>query len=210
MSGFRWWVAVIVLLLAAAIEYSLPSAESPGPHPSLQNLPAALADWSAQDVPIDSHLVTVSRVDSYLNRLYHREPADDIGVYIGYYKSQRAGDSVHSPKNCLPGAGWQPIHSSRISLPLRPGALDEVNLYIVENEHQRFVVLYWYQSHGRIIASEYLAKFYTIRDAMLLHRTDSALVRITVPVEGDEASATQSAIAFATLIAPKLDVVIPR
>jgi EpsI family protein len=117
---------------------------------------------------------------------------------------------VHSPKNCLPGAGWQPIHSSRISLPLRPGALDEVNLYIVENEHQRFVVLYWYQSHGRIIASEYLAKFYTIRDAMLLHRTDSALVRITVPVEGDEASATQSAIAFATLIAPKLDVVIPR
>jgi EpsI family protein len=210
MSGFRWWVAAIVLLLGAAIEYTLPSSESPGPNPSLQNLPATIDNWSALDIPIEPRLVAFSRVDGYLNRLYHHEPADDIGIYIGYYKSQRAGDSVHSPKNCLPGSGWQPIRSSRIMLPLRPGALDEVNLYIVENEHQRFVVLYWYQSHGRIIASEYRAKFYTIRDAMLLHRTDSALVRITVPVEGDEARATQSAIAFATLIAPQLDAVIPR
>jgi len=102
------------------------------------------------------------------------------------------------------------VLSSRIKLPLRPGPGDEVNLYTVENEHQRYVVLYWYQSHGRIIASEYRAKFYTMQDAILLHRTDSALVRITVPAEGDEARATQSAIAFATLIAPGLDEVIPR
>ena len=211
MSGSRWWAAVILLLAAAVTEYALPRTEAAVPRPPLLNLPLAIDGWTAQDVPIEARLVTVSAVDNYLNRVYHRAPADEVGVYIGYYKSQRAGDSVHSPKNCLPGAGWQPVSSSRITLPLLPlGAPAEVNLYTVENEHERFVVLYWYQSHGRIVASEYVAKYYTIRDAILLHRTDAALVRITVPATDDEARARQSAIAFAVLIAPKLEEVIPR
>jgi EpsI family protein len=211
MSASRWWAAVVLLLAAAVTEYALPRAETTVGHPQLQNLPSAIADWTAVDIPIDARLVNFSRVDNYLNRAYHRAPADEVGVYIGYYKSQRAGDSVHSPKNCLPGAGWQPVYSSRIMLPLLPqGRPAEVNLYTVENEHERLVVLYWYQTHGRIVASEYAAKYYTVRDAILLHRTDSALVRITVPASGDEARARQSAIAFAILIAPKLEEVIPR
>lgn len=209
MSGSRWWAALIVLLAAAVIEYALPASESAAPQAALQNLPVAMAGWTAEDIGIDPRLVAASHVDAYLNRVY-RQAGDEVGLYVGYYKSQRAGDSVHSPKNCLPGAGWQPVQSSRIMLPLQDGKPAEVNLYIVENEHQRFVVLYWYQSHGRIIASEYRAKFYTIHDAVLLRRTDSALVRITVPAVGDEARASQSAFAFATLIAPKLEEVIPR
>jgi EpsI family protein len=209
MSGYRWWVAVVVLL-AAAVECAVPRAERPTPPALLQQLPANFAGWTSEDIAIEPRLVAASRVDSYLNRVYRRAPADEVGVYVGYYKSQRAGDSVHSPKNCLPGAGWQPVKSSRITLPLHGGQPSEVNLYIVENERQRYVVLYWYQSHGSMIASEYLAKFRTIRDAIVLRRTDSALVRITVPATGDEARATQSAIDFATLIAPSLDEVIPR
>jgi EpsI family protein len=210
MSASRWWAALIILLAAAVTEYALPRTETSVPRPPLQNLPLTIAGWTAQEIPIDAHLVAASSVDGYLNRVYRRAPADEVGVYIGYYKSQRAGDSVHSPKNCLPGAGWQPVYSSRIMLPLQQGLPAEVNLYTVENEHERFVVLYWYQSHGRVIASEYLAKYYTIRDAILLHRTDAALVRIMVPATDDEARARQSAIAFAILIAPKLDEVIPR
>jgi EpsI family protein len=154
--------------------------------------------------------VAASSVDAYLNRIYRDDSGNEVGVYVGYYKNQRAGDSVHSPKNCFPGSGWQAVYSSRIALPLQRSGKSEVNLYIVENEQQRFVVLYWYQSHGRIIASEYRAKYFTVRDAILLHRTDSALVRITVPAAGDEARARRSAIAFATQIAPQLDAVIPR
>jgi len=206
----RWWAALIILLAAAVTEYALPRTEVAVPHPPLQNLPLAIGGWTAEDIPIDAHLVAASRVDSYLNRVYRQGPAGEVGLYIGYYKSQRAGDSVHSPKNCLPGAGWQPVHSSRIMLPLQPGLPAAVNLYTVENEHERFVVLYWYESHGRMIASEFFAKYYTIRDAMLLHRTDATLVRIMVPATDDEARARQSAIAFAILIAPRLDEVIPR
>jgi len=210
MKGSRWWAVLLILLLAAAIEYALPRAEVSVPRKPLLNLPETIAGWNAEDIGIEPRLVAASHVDDYLNRLYRQGPENEAGLYIGYYKSQRAGDSVHSPKNCLPGAGWMPISSSRIKLPLQHGELADVNLYTVENEGQRIVVLYWYQSHGRIIASEYAAKLYTIRDAILLHRTDSALVRVTVPVAGDEMRARQSAAAFAVMIAPKLDEVIPR
>lgn len=209
MSGYRWWLAIVVLLAAAFVS-TVPRAEAPIAPAQLQNLPTSIAGWTAEDVPIEPRLVAAAKVDSYLNRIYHRESGEGIGLYVGYFKSQRAGDSVHSPKNCLPGAGWQAVRSSRIAFTMRQSFSPEANLYIVENEQQRYVVLYWYQSHGNVIASEYRAKFQTMHDAIVLHRTDSALVRITVPVAGDETRAIQSAVAFASLIAPRLDEVLPR
>lgn len=214
MTGPRYWT-VIVLLLAGALAAALPRAQAPVAPPQLQLLPQEISGWSSEDVPIEPRLVEASKVDAYLSRVYRHAPLDDtgrpaeLGVYVGFYGTQRAGDSVHSPKNCLPGAGWQPVHAARIALPLASGAA-MANLYVVENERQRFIVLYWYQSHGRIIASEYRAKLYTLRDALVLGRTDSTLVRITVPVSTDEAAATRTAMTFATLLAPRLEQVLPR
>jgi EpsI family protein len=214
VTGPRYWT-VIVLLLAGALAAALPRAQAPVAPPQLQLLPQEISGWSSEDVPIEPRLVEASKVDAYLSRVYRHAPLDDtgrpaeLGVYVGFYGTQRAGDSVHSPKNCLPGAGWQPVHAARIALPLASGAA-MANLYVVENERQRFIVLYWYQSHGRIIASEYRAKLYTLRDALVLGRTDSTLVRITVPVSTDEAAATRTAMTFATLLAPRLEQVLPR
>ncbi len=210
MKDIRWLVAIVVLLIAAAVNYNLPHGESSLPRAPLNSIPLSIAGWAAQDLPIDPHLVTVSHVDEYVNRIYRGPLAQEAELYVGFYQSQRAGDSIHSPKNCLPGAGWRPVHASQLTLPLMHGSSAKVNLYIVENDGQNFVVLYWYQSHGRIIASEYQAKVYTIRDAILLNRTDSALVRITVPVTGGEERALQTATAFATLISPQLGEVMPR
>ena len=217
MSGARYWT-VILLLLAGALGAALPRAQAPVAPPQLQRLPQEIDGWTSEEIPIEPRLVEASKVDAYLSRVYRHAPApmlnnDDrpgeLGVYVGFYGTQRAGDSVHSPKNCLPGAGWQPVRAARIALPLAGGAA-LANLYVVENERQRFIVLYWYQSHGRIIASEYRAKLYTLRDALVLGRTDSTLVRITVPVAGDEAAATRTAVTFATLFAPLLEQVLPR
>jgi EpsI family protein len=210
LKDIRWWAAIAILLIAAAVNYRLPHGESSLPRSPLDTISRSVSGWEAQDIPIEPHLITVSHVDEYVNRIYRGPSAQEVGLYVGFYKSQRAGDSVHSPKNCLPGAGWQPVHASQLTLPLMRGYPEKVNLYIVEHDGQRFVVLYWYQSHGRIIASEYRAKIYTIRDAILLNRTDSALIRITVPVTDGEALALQTATAFATLISPTLDEIIPR
>ncbi|HEY1731664.1 MAG TPA: EpsI family protein, partial [Terriglobales bacterium] len=123
----------------------------------------------------------------------------------------RTGATIHSPKNCLPGAGWNPAESSIYMLPLNDGRKVPINLYLIRKGLESEVVLYWYQAHGRIIASEYWGKFYLVYDALRLNRTDAALVRITVPVQhGDEASAQERALSFAKQITGDLDQIIPR
>lgn len=208
LNGARWWTAILLLLAAACITL-VPRPEAVLPPPRLDQVPAVFNGMQAEDVPIEPRLLKASSVDSYLNRVY-RGPSGEAGLYVGYYSSQRAGDSVHSPKNCLPGGGWQAVRAGRIALPLPGGSHPEVNLYLVENAGERIVVLYWYQSHGEIAASEYAAKWHTMQDAILHRRSDSALVRISVPVTGGEAAATAQALAFARSIAPYLEEALPH
>ncbi len=209
MSGSRWWLAILVLLGAALVTY-LPRPEAAIAPARLQEIASSMDGWNSEDLPIDPRMVAVASVDSFLNRAYRRDSGEELGLYVGYYRGQRAGDAVHSPKNCLPGAGWQPVRSARIALALPSDPSADVNLYIVENESQRYVVLYWYQARGAVIASEYRAKFQTLHDAIVLRRTDCALVRITVPITTSEAQSTQTAMNFAALIAPQLEQALPR
>ena len=48
-----------------------------------------------------------------------------------------------------------------------------MNRYVIQKGVDRQLVLYWYQSHGRVVANEYWSKFYLIRDAVRLNRTDA-------------------------------------
>ena len=206
MSATRWWAALILLLAAAVTEYALPRTESWAPHPPLQNLPLAFADWRAQDIPIDAHLVAASRADDYLNRLYRQAPGNEVGLYIGYYKSQRAGDSVHSPKNCLPGSGWEPVDVSISSLRV-PGsdAPLPVNRYVVQHGDEKSVTFYWYQSPRRVIATEYAAKFWLVADSIRYRRSDTSLVRVIVPVQDNNvAAASDTGEAFIRALYPQL------
>src|SRR5208283_5017648 len=135
----------------------------------------------------------------------------ELGLYIGYFRTQRTGATIHSPKNCIPGAGWQPMVSQIYELTLDDGRKVPVNLYVIRKDLEQQIVLYWYQSHGRVVASEYWGKFYLVYDALRLNRTDAALVRITVPVRnGDTDAAREQAIAFARQVAVDVEQIIPR
>jgi EpsI family protein len=120
---------------------------------------------------------------------------------------------MHSPLNCLPGAGWTPVRSDRIALAPSGGAAPQdsvrINRYVIEKGLDRQVVLYWYQSHGRVIASEYWGKIYLVLDALRLNRTDGALVRIMAPVLTSEAEAERDALEFARTLAPLLGRYLP-
>jgi EpsI family protein len=167
--------------------------------------------WLGRDDLLEAQIVSVLGVSDYVNRSYVNLGGEPVGLYVGYYQSQRSGETIHSPKNCLPGAGWNPAQSSVYMLPLDDGRKVPINLYVIRKGLESEVVLYWYQSHGRIIASEYWGKFYLVYDALRLNRTDAALVRITVPVQnGDEATAQERALSFAKQISGDLDQVIPR
>jgi EpsI family protein len=129
--------------------------------------------------------------DDYILRAYGNGEGRRTDLFVAYYKSMGAGQGPHSPKNCLPGSGWEPIESGRVRLGAdAQGRPLWANRYVVEKDGQQALVLYWFQEHGRTIANEYVRLFYFTWDAFRSRRRDGALVRITVPMRGeDEGSA---------------------
>ena len=166
----------------------------------LSELPSQLGVWTlAQDSQVEPEVMEVLKADDVLSRIY-ADPAGRRGVslFVAYFKSQRTGQTAHSPKNCLPGAGWTPSESDVIAIPI-PGRAEPiaVNRYVVAKGDEKSVVLYWYQSRDRVVASEYRAKFYLVADAIRYNHTDTAMVRVIVPVSGnDTATATATAEEF--------------
>ena len=178
-------VLCVTLLLGVAFIASASRTETVPARESLRNLPLIIDDWRGRDeADFDQRILDVLGVDEYVNRRYF-SAAGPVGLYVGFYESQRQGDTIHSPMNCLPGAGWEPISSDSIEIPVMSQGAPRtisVNYYLIEKGLDRHVVLYWYQSHGRVIASEYRSKIFMVYDAMRLNRTDAALVRVVSPI----------------------------
>lgn len=155
--------------------------------------PMQLDDWRGrQQAAFDDKTLAILGVSDYLTRSYFR-PEAAAGLYVGYWASQRQGDTIHSPLNCLPGSGWEPLSKREmdVAVPDQIGGTRSrrvvVNRYVVEKGLDRQLVLYWYQSHGRVVASEYVSKMYLVTDAIRLRRTDAAIVRVMVPVKPGDA-----------------------
>ncbi len=161
----------------------------------LSTFPASIGAWSqAQEYTMDKATLDVLRADEVLSRAYVDSNARAaVTMFVAYFKSQRTGQAPHSPKNCLPGSGWVPSESSIVPIDI-PGRAEpiRVNHYIVQKGDDRSVVLYWYQTANRVVASEYLAKIYLVADAIRYNRTDTALVRVVVPAGQDAAAATET------------------
>jgi EpsI family protein len=175
----------------------------------LDEMPVALASWrSAGDIVIDRSTRDVLRADDYLNRRYisGRTSAD---LFIAYYASQRQGDTMHSPMNCLPASGWQPLATGRIQIPVSGYAPIASNRYVIQKGLDQQLVLYWYQSHGRTIASEYASKVYLVLDSLRLRRSDAALVRVVVPIAADMTQVESAATDIIRAVFPILGDYIP-
>lgn len=180
----------------------------------LSLFPTQVADWSGSDLPdLSKGEKRTLAADSYLLREYKDQAMDaQVTLFVAYYSSQRSGDALHSPKNCLPGAGWEPVSSGvvRISNPGAPRTSFEVNRYIIEKDGVRQDVLYWYQGHGRMFASEYMGKIYLAWDGITKGRTDGALVRITSGHALGGGRPFQGIMAFADDVVPVLQRFLPN
>jgi EpsI family protein len=211
-------IVLFVTFLAAAGMVARQNRPEPAPvRSTFGQFPTRIQQWSGQQLPpLDGKILAVLGVDDYLNRIYLRPDRAGVGLYVGYYSSQRQGDSIHSPMNCLPGAGWEPLSRSFITIPVTMlGSTTEVdaNRYVIQKGLDRQLVLYWYQSHGRTVASEYWSKFFLVRDAVRLNRTDAALVRVIAPInpnaENAEMTAEGQAYDFVKAMFPLLPAYLP-
>jgi EpsI family protein len=209
----KFIIVIVVLLLGAALNDYLYKPDITLPRRSLSELPKALGDWTMiSEQQIDDKAMKILQVDDYLFRTYRNSKGEVMGLYIGYFKSQREGKGIHSPRQCLPGAGWAPLDiciyrmspSDYESVPFR------VNKFVMGKGLERQLYLFWYQGRGRMYASEYWNKIYLILDALTRKRTDGALVRVNSSVVGnpDESLIKQSE--FIRLFYPLLKEYIPE
>ena len=180
-------LAAIALLVAAGLLVQARGSLEVVPQPApLGALPTVLGAWHGVDVGIDPEVSEILGTGEFLSRVYRQPARPYIDLFIAYFPSQRAGDTIHVPKNCLPGSGWTPIESSRTRLPLAGTAPIDANRYVIAKGKERDLVLYWYQAHGRTVASEYWAKYYLVADSIRLRRSDGALVRLVTPMLPNE------------------------
>ena len=210
-SLIRLRITAAVLLGAFVLMHTVSHGESTVARQSLRELPYTLVDWTGEDRPLQERIVQAVSVTDYTNRIYFEAgAAAPVQLYIGYYASQRTGDTIHSPKNCLPGAGWEPIRSEIAKISLPSGRQILVNEYVIRRDQNKQMVFYWYQGRGRVIASEYAGKFWMVADAISRNRTDGALVRLVTPLNDGEEKARARLVIFTQILSPYLDELIPK
>jgi len=170
------------------------------PSEPLRAFPLHIGPWAGrQAATLDERVVRVLGADDYLSRVYTAGTAGTtapVDLFIGFYGSQRTGAVIHSPLNCLPGAGWQPVSRRRLQMNVagRQGISRrvEVNEVMVQQGEERQLAIYWYQERGRVVASEYTSRALMVLDAIRSGRTDGALVRVMTPA-GIDASQDDAA-----------------
>jgi EpsI family protein len=185
LKGRHAKILTLLLLVQGTLFYAVAfRAELTPPIAPLSLFPFDIHGWHCiQEIPLEPEIQDLLKADDTLNRIYsNTDRTKTVSLFIGYFKTQRYGQAPHSPKNCLPGSGWEPVETGKISIPVPDWKGPIVaNKYVVAHGDERDVVLYWYQSHNRVIANEYTARFYLVLDAIRYRRSDTAIVRVIVP-----------------------------
>jgi EpsI family protein len=174
--------------------------------------PKQIGKWVGVEEYFDTRVYDILGVDDSILSNYHSSDGRQVQLYIGFYRSQRESDLIHSPKNCMPGAGWNIIRTSLEELIIpnhNPDRIKVIKL-LLKKADQKQVVLYWFQSRGRFIASEYKQKIYLVIDSIVKHRTDGSFVRLIAPVDNNNEEETLETLKdFAKLLIPILHDYLP-
>jgi exosortase D (VPLPA-CTERM-specific) len=182
--------------------------ESPPPRMSFVDFPMQLNRWHGVPFALEKQYIDTLRFDDYVLADYRSDNERPVNFYAAYYRSQKKGQSAHSPQSCLPGGGWEISFLQRVTLPLTPTPVRplHVNRALIQKDDQKQIILYWFKQRDRILTDEYLVKLYLFWDAFSRGRTDGALVRIASLVgPGEtEAAVDRRLFDFAALVEAQL------
>ncbi len=197
-----------MLLTAAYLHFGIKNKDVP-PLKPLSSFPVQIGEWTGKVSHFDKKIYEILGVDDSFLCNYRNENNQTLQLYIGYYRSQREGDLIHSPKNCMPGAGWNIISSSIVTIDVPSQGPKKVIEMALNKANEKMIMLYWFQSRGRTISSEYWQKIYLVTDSIFKHRTDGSFVRLTAPVLKNEKETKRHLINFAKVLFPILEEYIP-
>jgi exosortase D (VPLPA-CTERM-specific) len=182
--------AVAVILATPPLVDRLGKVEPVTLQQPLSNFPLQLDNWMGTRSSMDPEMWQQVGGQDYVIINYQRAADSPINFYVAYYEYQRkAGDFIHSPRLCLPGAGW--FIESNVTREItaepdggrpEPTSRLKLNELVIEKGGVRQLTYFWYQGRGRNFTSEYAAKFYMVWDGIWKRRTDGALVRLVAPL----------------------------
>jgi exosortase D (VPLPA-CTERM-specific) len=177
-------VAAVVVAVGATAEFTIPDRpEIPPARAEFAEFPARIGQWVGSRDKLEQVYLDALRLDDYLLMNYRDSGGLPINLYVAYYQSQRNGLSVHSPRRCLPGGGWEIRKFEQFSLPAADGRRSwPVNRVLIQQGNQKQLVYYWFMERGRRLTNEYVVRWYLFWDALTRNRTDGALVRLVVPI----------------------------
>ena len=220
MRAPQFWTLILCLFATVLVIHARGDVDRVPPSAPLAEMPTTFGPWMSQDVAISSEALEILGKGDFLNRIYTQGSSAATGIaavrpvqlFIAYFATQRSGQSIHSPQNCLPGSGWTFLHSGTTTFTDSTGKPYRVGDYVISNGRDKQEVLYWYQSHGRSIANDYAAKFLMLADAIRYGRTDAALVRVITDVPSNQSAevAHERLIGFAKNVTPLLPAYVPN
>jgi EpsI family protein len=193
----RMLVVGAMLMLSAWAVRAVGHGEPVELRQPFSQFPDRLDTWQGENLRFSARIEDKLGVTDYVSKVYRAGSNRSAHLYVGFYSSQRHGEMIHSPKNCLPGNGWYIAKRDTAIVNVSPYLPFTVNSYIVENGIDRQLVLYWYQqSGGRIVTNEYLGRVHLVFDSLTKNRSDAALIRVSVPLGEDSATAVRTALDF--------------
>jgi EpsI family protein len=200
------------LLVGALLVLQLRSSGEAVPiRKPLDAFPSSIGAWQGREgMILEPDILGVLKSTDYVMRQYRDAEGQTLWLFIAYWDSQRKGAQPHSPRNCLPGAGWEPLEAGQVAISLpAPQAPIRVNRYLIQKDRDQQVVFYWYQSQGKAIAGEVAARVQMVESSIMRHRTDGALVRVSGPVRESERETTDDLVRYIQAMYPLLGQYLP-
>jgi exosortase D (VPLPA-CTERM-specific) len=178
-------VAVMLLVSTLVFSQTVEFKEKIPAKKSLDQFPLELANWSAEDRQfLEDKFLKVLNLSEYIMANYINNGGKEVNFYMAYYESQSRGKSIHSPETCVPGSGWHFDKTSTVSITTKAGNSDKIKVRraVIRYGSSKQIVYFWFSQRGRILTNSYQLKFYNFWDALILQRTDGALIRLITPL----------------------------
>ena len=209
IKPYRFYLLYLLLGIAALYVYTRSEVAVPVGQP-LDSFPQTAGSWKMLgQARFDSQTLEVLRPSDYLSRTYSAANGDKVSLYVGFHDGGPQSGSIHSPRQCLPGSGWNRLKDEVRSVDLDGRKIPYVSaLYQKDSEKQLF--LYWFQVRDEILTNEYALKLAQVKNSVLANRRDSSFIRLSLAATDDEDYAIRSGEQFIRDFYPAISHSLPQ
>lgn len=185
-----WRFCILYLLLGFAILYVHTRSEVTVPvSKPLELFPQKAGNWvMTGQARFDERILSLLLPSDYLSRSYEDNLGNRVSLYVGFHDGGPQSGPIHSPKQCLPGSGWNRLYDEVHSVFVSGQSIPYVSA-VYQKDTQKQLFLYWFQVRDDILTNEYALKLAMVRNSIMANRRDSSFIRLSLMVHEDEQAA---------------------